>query len=419
MSTKLRQLIERTSRLNEAAQSFDLLNSVHELFPNDSILATRDGDFELEHFADAGKCILVVADYPVPVSWLSYNHFTKSSEQLYDFALMETLWCGHRFKILQVQSHENGDCFLLIGPVRRVLEDFFFAVCKYSSEKPQLVSVFERGYFRKHPGIEAAIKNSSFDDLIIERGVRIELEQSAQEFFSGKEKYERYGIPWKRGLLLYGPPGNGKTHAVRALLNSMQIPSIIAGKVGSRDSDGQDAFVRMYRKARELAPVIVVLEDLDSRVDKTSLSVFLNEMDGMSSNDGILTLATTNYPERLGPALIQRPSRFDRKLCFRNPSPELIAEYLRKKTGGWEHEMRPSEAGLEKAAVGCEGFSFAYLQEFTRSCIVSWFHNGEGRSMDEVMIDQARLLQEQLKIGMVHADSDENLDSDADEADRE
>jgi len=70
----------------------------------------------------------------------------------------------------------------------------------------------------------------------------------------------------------------------------------------------------VFDKARQLSPCVVVFEDLDSLITDRNRSFFLNQLDGLSGNDGLLIIGTTNHFERLDPALSTRPSRFDRKL---------------------------------------------------------------------------------------------------------
>jgi len=70
----------------------------------------------------------------------------------------------------------------------------------------------------------------------------------------------------------------------------------------------------VFDKARQLSPCVVVFEDLDSLITDRNRSFFLNQLDGLSGNDGLLIIGTTNHFEKLDPALSTRPSRFDRKL---------------------------------------------------------------------------------------------------------
>ena len=69
----------------------------------------------------------------------------------------------------------------------------------------------------------------------------------------------------------------------------------------------------VFGKARQLAPCMLILEDLDSLITDQNRSFFLNELDGLEGNDGLLIVGTTNHFDRLDPGLSSRPSRFDRK----------------------------------------------------------------------------------------------------------
>lgn len=70
----------------------------------------------------------------------------------------------------------------------------------------------------------------------------------------------------------------------------------------------------VFRKARAEAPCVLVLEDLDSLINDGNRSFFLNQLDGLENNDGLLVIGSTNHYDRLDPAITKRPSRFDRKL---------------------------------------------------------------------------------------------------------
>ena len=74
---------------------------------------------------------------------------------------------------------------------------------------------------------------------------------------------------------------------------------------------------------------MLVIEDLDSLVTDLNRSIFLNELDGLEDNDGILVLGTTNHFDRLDPAISKRPSRFDRKFVFPAPSLSERKEYAK------------------------------------------------------------------------------------------
>jgi transitional endoplasmic reticulum ATPase len=121
----------------------------------------------------------------------------------------------------------------------------------------------------------------------------------------------------------------------------------------------------IFSHARIMAPCLLIFEDLDSLVTDKTRSYFLNEVDGLESNDGILMIGSTNHLDALDPAISKRPSRFDRKYHFQLPGEqERIAycQFWRRKLADndmvdFQDELCPIIAKMT------EGFSFAYLKE--------------------------------------------------------
>lgn len=121
----------------------------------------------------------------------------------------------------------------------------------------------------------------------------------------------------------------------------------------------------IFSKARQQAPCFLVFEDLDSIVTDAVRSYFLNEVDGLRNNDGILMVGSTNHLDRLDPGISKRPSRFDRKYLFPDPDMEQRVQYC----DYWRHKLCDNEdiefpEVLDKAIASItKGFSFAYIQE--------------------------------------------------------
>ena len=109
-----------------------------------------------------------------------------------------------------------------------------------------------------------------------------------------------------------------------------------------------------------------------------------------------MVIATTNHPERLDPAILERPSRFDRKYTFALPAPAERAAYLGHWNTALEPELRLSAAGLAEIVALTEGFSFAYLKELLVSSMMRWIANPQAGQMDTAMRTQALLLREQI-----------------------
>lgn len=121
----------------------------------------------------------------------------------------------------------------------------------------------------------------------------------------------------------------------------------------------------VFEKARQLAPCLLILEDIETIVNQETRSYFFNELDGLSGNDGLFVVASTNYLDRLDPGLTSRPSRFDRKYLFPEPNEHertLYCQYWRRKLQNNKDIDFPEKLCPAMARI-TENFSFAFLQE--------------------------------------------------------
>src|SRR6185295_4864728 len=132
----------------------------------------------------------------------------------------------------------------------------------------------------------------------------------------------------------------------KALINALGKPCLYVKSFSSQNADNHHNIRTVFSQARETAPCILVLEDLDSLITDHNRSFFLNELDGFAANTGVVTIASTNYLERLDPAIMARPSRFDRKYHFGQPRSVERLSYLELWAARLDDEMRPSPATL-------------------------------------------------------------------------
>jgi len=286
-----------------------------------------------------------------------------------------------------------------VADSKELAESFFAEVCEWSSEVRGEVLVFQDGEWAKNKELFDAIKTASFDNLILHDRLKQEIQNDFAQFFLSREIYERYRIPWKRGVLFIGPPGNGKTHTVKALVNQLGRPCLYVKGFKSEYATDQQNMRLVFARARMTTPCLVVLEDLDSMIDDKSRAFFLNELDGFETNAGVVVLATTNHPDQLDPAILDRPSRFDRKYYFDLPAQAERSAYIARWNNELQPELRLSEAAAAEVARQTEGYSFAYMKELFLSSMMQWMAATGSVSMDKILLSQGVQLREQMASG--------------------
>jgi hypothetical protein len=198
-------------------------------------------------------------------------------------------------------------------------------------------------------------KDHSWNDLFFPEDLKTELKSVVEGFLSSKDFYLSKKIPWKRGILLYGKPGNGKTSLIRTLI------SVYNFKPVTITSNANDDTVReAFSYSENQSPALLYFEDLDSLFQKVDLSSFLNLMDGVASKNGLFIVATANEIKKLKSSITDRPSRFDRKFEIPLPNQKMAYIYLKK----WFGKLLPDAEYKRLSIVSVKyGFSYVHLKE--------------------------------------------------------
>lgn len=316
-------------------------------------------------------------------------------------AWLEVQWQGNALDVLILHIEGEGFSkfhYWILADTEDVARSFLAALSKWNIEIRGEVLVFDNGCWYKDEYLFQDIKNATFDNLILRGTLKQEIRDDLVQFFASRALYEEHDVPWKRGILFIGPAGNGKTHTVKALINSLEQPCLYVKSFRAAHTHGADEvnIHQIFDRARRSTPCVLVLEDLDSLVTPQNRSFFLNELDGFAANIGIVTLATSNHPERLDPAILERPSRFDRKYPFDLPELTERKAYIVMWNDALKPRLRLSEEGTAKISQLTEGFSFAYLKELFLSSKMRWIANPQQGTMEEIMTEQVSKLREQM-----------------------
>lgn len=149
------------------------------------------------------------------------------------------------------------------------------------------------------------------------------------DFWKREKAFRDYGFLWKRGMILYGPPGSGKTSTVQQL--SKQVIDLGGLSIYCLNPTICADALRVLRRIEPKRPIVVILEDIDAIIESYGEHDLLALLDGELQIDNVVFIATTNYPEDLDSRFTQRPSRFDELILIDMPNEKAREVYIRAK----------------------------------------------------------------------------------------
>ncbi|MEM4390347.1 MAG: CDC48 family AAA ATPase [Candidatus Diapherotrites archaeon] len=206
--------------------------------------------------------------------------------------------------------------------------------------------------------------------------LKVELKQAVEWPLKKPEVFQKMGIRPPRGVLLYGPPGCGKTAIAKAIANeseanfiSVKGPELISKWVG----ESEKGIRKVFQRARQVSPVVIFFDEIESIGERRGMSSYsgvndrmvnqlLTELDGIEDLKGIVFLAATNRPDLIDPALL-RPGRIDKLIMV--PAPDKASRLAILKIHSQKVPLDKS-VSLEELAERTEGYSGADLEGLVR-----------------------------------------------------
>lgn len=200
-----------------------------------------------------------------------------------------------------------------------------------------------------------------------------------ETFWESEEEYIKRGRVYKRNMLLYSPPGMGKTSLINLLVEDLvrNRNGFVISLTDDNDILNFNDAMSYIRAIMPRKPIIAIIEDIDNFIgegaDSKLETEILNMLDGINKHSNILTIATTNYPENLTERYLKRPSRFNRKFSFSYPDEDLRREFLIKINLPEDID----KIDLDKWVKNTEGWTVDYLKELSDSVFINGYSEEE------------------------------------------
>ncbi len=220
----------------------------------------------------------------------------------------------------------------------------------------------------------------SWDDIGGMEEVKQKLKEAVETPLQSPESFTRLGIDPPRGILLYGPPGVGKTLIAKAAAKesganfiSVKGPEVLSKWVG----ESEKAIREIFRKAKQSAPTVIFIDEIDSLATKRGsrgdsgatervVNQLLTSMDSFESLGDVIILAATNRPDMIDPSIL-RPGRFDRIIYIPPPGVEERRAILRVHTEGVPLEG----VDLDELAENLDGYTGADIASLVREAAMA------------------------------------------------
>lgn len=255
---------------------------------------------------------------------------------------------------------KQGNNYEPIGETKDVLPSGFYRPV-YDSYHSRVYLTSKEVIMPKLYVLPNDIQNAILDDI--------------QMFWQSEERYRKFGNVYKRNILLYSLPGNGKTSLINIIANKLitDYDGIVIFIDSVDDLSSYRTVMERFRSVEPNRKVVTIIEDFERLVkDDRLTAMLLQTLDGNGQFDNIVTIATTNYPEILEKRFTCRPSRFNMVIEYKKPNAEIRKSYIEMKLSdsGIDINEESVKADIERYVSKTEGYTFDFLKEVIQGIYV-------------------------------------------------
>jgi hypothetical protein len=233
------------------------------------------------------------------------------------------------------------------------------------------------------------LKNVAWEDVILPVGTKSLLQGMVNRTIMNREVLLANKLSLKRGILMEGSPGNGKTTAVRVIIKELpaEMTAILAQPSHMRYSSDVRAICQM---ARDLAPCVLVIEDIDwiaedreHSGDAGKLIELMNQLDGIEEFSNVITIGTTNSVDTIEKAIKNRPGRFDRVVKIDNPDPDCRRQMLKLFT---KYYTMSDDVDFDRIVEFTNKLSGAHMSDLCRTAVEKAIDDGSVDPLTKIAI---------------------------------
>ena len=208
-------------------------------YPNLELVIVPDATVQLLSYAAAGHASYTVIDdagkgLPSSVTWKLYMPPARRIDGS-GGALLESVsfgkflykWGEEEFILYVVNGRDGTSAYptiinnYVLATDTHKVDSLVLAAGKWANELHEEVWVYDRGFWQKNAELFDSVRKATWDSVILDPGMKQALIDDHTSFFDSRETYENLQVPWKRGIIYHGPPGNGKTISVKAMMHTL------------------------------------------------------------------------------------------------------------------------------------------------------------------------------------------------------